>query len=104
MSDLPTRCDLGYPESKPCNEPVTFYAISAYAPDPPGWNDSAAASLGGYCSLEHAEAEPRPSLAQAERIYRSVVERAGLHDPVTVLWQQLIDAYPNPVPAQQDGE
>jgi hypothetical protein len=80
----------------PCNKPVAYYALSACGPDL--WNDTAAASLGGFCSFEHAQAEPRPTLRQARRVYRNVVDMTHPRDPVRTLWKRLIAAYPDPVP------
>ena len=100
MSDLPRSCDFGYPKNKPCNKPVQVYALSASGPDL--WNDTAAASLGGYCSIEHAELEPRPTVAQARRTYRAVADLTGRSDPVRTLWRRLLDAYPDPVPADRE--
>ena len=99
MSDLPMSCDLGYPDAEPCNKPVVFYALSAHGPDL--WNDTARASLGGYCSREHAELEPRPTVAAARRTYRNVADMTDRRDPVRALWKQLIAAYPDPVPARE---
>jgi hypothetical protein len=95
---LITECCLGYPDAEPCKEPVRFYALAACAPDL--WNESAGASLGGYCCREHADAELRPSLAEAQRTYAEVVDACGSGHPAPEAWRRLIDAYPDPVPVK----
>ncbi len=103
MTLFTTECCLGYPNAEPCLKPVRFYALSASSPDL--WNDSAGASLGGFCSLEHANAEPRPSLDSAKRVYGMVTEGMGCNcghcelGCIDEVWRRLIDAYPDPVPA-----
>jgi hypothetical protein len=100
MTNLPTQCDLGYPATALCGWPVTYYALSAETPDMWG---SGTASLGGYCCLQHANTEPRPTLADARRVYELVLEerRCGwfVAPEVIATWQHLLDAYPNPIPA-----
>lgn len=91
------RCCLGYPDAEPCNKPVRYYALAACAPEL--WLPSAGASLGAYCSIEHAEAELRPSLDEAKRTQSTVLDGAGRSDPVNEIWRRLIDNYPHPIPA-----
>ena len=107
MTLLDTKCCLGYPDAQPCDKPVTWYALSAYSPDL--WSDSAGASLGGFCSREHADAEPRPSLDNAKRVYGMVVEGMGCNcghcelDGVGEVWRRLLDVFPDPVPVDGDA-
>ncbi len=103
MTLLTNECCLGYPDAQPCGKPVRYYALSACPPDL--WNGRRpSASLGGFCSLEHANAEPRPTLSAAERIYQQVVQgdgcmcgHCGAGAAITA-WRRLLDAFPNPVP------
>lgn len=88
-------CDHGS-----CGRPVTFYALSSCGPDL--WNDAAAASLGGFCSLEHAQLEPKPTAAAARRTYRCVCDMTDQHDVVRGLWKRLLAAYPEPIPADRE--
>ncbi len=87
-------CCLGYPDSEPCGKPVRFAAIAATQPE--WWLDTApCASLGGYCCLEHAAAEPRATFADAREMYGFMCrngERWG-----KAVWGLLLDNYPHPV-------
>ena len=59
----------------------------------------------GYCSLEHANAEPRPTLAAAQQLYGEMAEGVecvcGYCDAEfnAKLLRKLIDAYPDPITA-----
>lgn len=98
MTLIIKECCLGYPDAEPCCKPVRYYALSAESPDL--WNESAGASLGGYCCLEHANAELRPTYAAAEGVCRTVAENVGHYDDDGVLpaWQRLLEVFPEPIP------
>lgn len=88
-------CCLGYPDNKPCDKPVKFAALAACPPDL--WAKSApAASVGGYCSLKHAQAELRPLVDDVERAF-DAVRHCGDPDGIGV-WRSLIASYPHPLP------
>lgn len=93
-----TKCDHGYPQSAPCNQLVRYYALSAESPDT--WGKEASASIAGFCTIDHAELEPRPSLDMAKRVYELVLDGIGYSAPAAVVWRALIANYPNPVPVQ----
>ncbi len=107
---LPIYCDHGYHSGRLCDrQPVTFYALAGYSPEQSCEDDidraflnlmfdRPAASLGGYCCLEHAMADPRPALADAKRVYAMVLEQMP-NTVMALVWCQLIDAYPTPVQA-----
>lgn len=89
-----------------CNKPVRFYALSATQPGcSPAEPGDAAVSLAGFCSLEDANAEPKPALADVERLRGQVLGRGNCDcghcddDTYTALLAALIDAYPYPISA-----
>ena len=88
------QCDWQTPDGSYCNMTVHFYALYEEC--------NGRASLAGYCSLEHANASPRPTLAAAQQLRGEMVE--GLYtceccdaDFNAKLLRKLIDAYPNPI-------
>jgi hypothetical protein len=71
---------------------------------PQGGRTDVAASLAGYCCLEHAKATPRPTLAAAQQLYEEIVEGAGCicgHCTADSFGakaiNKLIDAFPDPI-------
>ena len=95
------ECDWQWPDGRYCNMTVHFYALAANSPQD-GHTD-VEASLAGYCSLQHATAALRPTLAAAQQLYE-IVEGAGCvcgqctADSFGVkAIHQLIDAYPDPI-------
>ena len=81
---------------------VHFYALAASSPQ--GGHTEVEASLAGYCSPEHANATPRPTLAAAQQLYEQIVEGAACvcgHCTAdsfgTKAIHKLIDAYPAPI-------
>ena len=71
---------------------------------PQGGRTDVEASLAGYCSLEHANATPPPTLAAAQQLCEQIVEGAACvcgqctADSFGVkAIHQLIDAYPDPI-------
>lgn len=84
-------------------QPVVWFALAADKPD--GWADAAPnASIGAYCSLEHALDEPLPTLDDAQAVYEHVADnvRQGYYEyAVPSGWQRCIANYPNPVPIVQ---
>lgn len=96
---LPGSCDLELTPGHYCGaQPVTHLALSADAPEMWLDRDSANACLAGFCSREHADAEPRPTLAAAKHSSATV---AGMCDEEDVLdaWGRAIAAYPQPIKA-----
>jgi hypothetical protein len=96
------ECDWQWPDGRYCNMTVHFYALAASSPQV-GRTD-AKASLAGYCSLEHANATPRPTLAAAQHLYEEIVEGAACvcgHCTADSFGAEaihkLIDAYPDPI-------
>jgi hypothetical protein len=96
------ECDWQWPDGRYCNMTVHFYALAASAPQ--GGHTDVEASLAGYCCLEHVTAEPRPTLAAAQRLYEQIVEGAACvcgqctADSFGVkAIHKLIDAYPDPI-------
>jgi len=96
------ECDWQWPDGRYCNMTVHFYALAASSPEV-GRTD-VEASLAGYCSLEHANAAPRPTLAAAQRLYAEIVAGAACvcgqctADSFGVkAIHKLIDAYPDPI-------
>jgi hypothetical protein len=92
------QCDWLWPDGRYCNMTVHFYALYA--------EHTGRASLAGYCSLEHADATPRPTLVAAQQLYEEIVEGAACvcghctADSYGVkAIHKLIDAYPDPIPA-----
>jgi hypothetical protein len=82
---------------------VHFYALTASSPHT-GHTD-VEPSLAGYCSLEHANAAPRPTLAAAQQLYEEIVEGTACvcgHCTADNFGakaiHKLIDAYPDPIP------
>ena len=70
---------------------------------PQGGRTDVEASLAGYCSLEHANASPRPTLVAARQLYGEMAEGVecfcGHCDAEfnAKLLRKLIDAYPDPI-------
>jgi hypothetical protein len=96
------ECDWRWPDARYCNMTVHFYALAASAPQ--GGHTDVEASLAGYCSLEHATATPRPTLAAAQQLYEQIVEGAACvcgHCSAESFGakaiHKLIDAYPDPI-------
>jgi hypothetical protein len=96
------ECDWQWPDGRYCDMTVHFYALAASSPQT-GHTD-VEASLAGYCSLEHANATPRPTLAAAQRLYEEIVEGAVCvcgHCTADSFGakaiHKLIDAYPDPI-------
>ena len=96
------ECDWQWPDGRYCNMTVHFYALAASSPQ--GGRTDVEASLAGYCSLEHANAAPRPTLTAAQQLYEEVVEGAACvcgqctADSFGVkAIHRLIDAYPDPI-------
>jgi hypothetical protein len=89
------QCDWQWPDSRYCNMTVHFYALYA--------ERTGRASLAGYCSLEHANASPRPTLAAAQQLYGEMAEGGACvcgHCDAAFnanLLSKLIDAYPDPI-------
>lgn len=93
---LPDACDLELTPGGFCNQPVTHIALSATAPEMWLGRPGANACLAGFCSAEHARAEPRPTLTAAKHAHATV---AGMCDERDVLdaWQRAVAAYPDPI-------
>ena len=96
------ECDWQWSDGRYCNMTVHFYALAASSPQ--GGHTEVEASLAGYCSPEHANATPRPTLAAAQQLYEQIVEGAACvcgqctADSFGVkAIHQLIDAYPDPI-------
>ena len=96
------ECDWQWPDGRYCNMTVHFYALAASSPLV-GRTD-VEASLAGYCSLDHANATPRPTLAAAQQLYEEIVEGAAcVCGQCTAdsfgaeAIHKLIDAYPDPI-------
>jgi hypothetical protein len=96
------ECDWQWPDGRYCNMTVHFYALAASAPQ--GGHTDVEASLAGYCSLQHANAEPRPTLAAAQQLYAEIVEGAACvcgqctaDSFGAAAIYKLIDAYPDPI-------
>ena len=96
------ECDWQWPDGRYCNMTVHFYALAASSPQ--GGRTDVEASLAGYCSLEHANATPRPTLAAAQQLYEEIVEGAACvcgHCTADSFGakaiHKLIDAYPDPI-------
>ena len=96
------ECDWQWPDGRYCNMTVHFYALAASSPQ--GGHTEVEASLAGYCSPEHANATPRPTLAAAQQLYEQIVEGAACvcgHCTAdsfgTKAIHKLIDAYPDPI-------
>jgi len=89
------ECDWQDPDGNYCNELVRYFGLDATSPqdDPAGVQ----ASLAGFCSLEHANDAPRPTLDAAKQLYANIL--ATPHCPTTAatLVRKLIDNYPSPV-------
>ena len=97
------ECDWQWPDGRYCNMTVHFYALAANSPQD-GHTD-VEASLAGYCSLQHATAALRPTLAAAQQLYEIVEGAACVCGHCTAdsfgvkAIHQLIDAYPDPIAA-----
>jgi hypothetical protein len=96
------ECDWQWPDGRYCNMTVHFYALAASSPQ--GGRTDVEASLAGYCSLEHANATPRPTLGAAQQLYEEIVEGAACvcghctADSFGVkAIHKLVDAYPDPI-------
>jgi DNA-binding Lrp family transcriptional regulator len=95
MEDRQVHCGWQWPDGRYCNMTVQFYALYA--------ERTGRASLAGYCSLEHANASPPPTLAAAQQLYLGIVEGGecvcGRCDVEfnAKLSRKLIDAYPDPI-------
>jgi hypothetical protein len=96
------ECDWQWPDGRYCNMTVHFYALAPSSPQV-GRTDLEA-SLAGYCSLDHANATPRPTLAAAQHLYEEIVEgtvcvcghcTADSFGAEAI--HKLIDAYPDPI-------
>ena len=83
------ECDWQWPDGRYCNMTVHFYALAANSPQD-GHTD-VEASLAGYCSLQHATAALRPTLAAAQQLYAEIVVGAAC------VCGQCTDAYPDPI-------
>lgn len=93
---LSTRCDLETSPGRYCDKPAGWLALSADTPVMWADRDGGNASLGSFCTREHALAEPRPTLEAARRSHATVV---GMCDEESVLdgWKWALAAYPNPI-------
>jgi predicted ArsR family transcriptional regulator len=96
------ECDWQWPDGRYGNMTVHFYALAASSPQTGHTNVEA--SLAAYCSLEHANATPRPTLAAAQQLYEEIVEGAAcVCGQCTAdsfgakAIHKLIDAYPDPI-------
>ena len=95
------ECDWQWSDGRYCNMTVHFYALAANSPQD-GHTD-VEASLAGYCSLQHATAAPRPTLAAAQQLYEIVEGAACVCGHCTAdsfgvkAIHKLIDAYPDPI-------
>jgi hypothetical protein len=98
------QCDWQWPDGRYCNMTVHFYALCAEPPQ--RGHADVEASLAGYCSLEHANGAPRPTLAAAQRLYEETVEGTACtcgHCPATPdrygakAIHKLLGAYPDPI-------
>ena len=84
------RCDL---EEAGCRNPVRFIKLAASVPDL--WLPGApVASVGFYCSREHADREPTATREDAERM-----AEAAEGSDARQAWQALLGSYPEPVEA-----
>jgi hypothetical protein len=96
------ECDWQWPDGRYCNMTVYFYALTASSPQV--GHTAVEVSLAGYCSLEHANATSRPTLAAAQQLYEEILEGAACvcgycaadSFGATVM-HKLIDAYPGPI-------
>ena len=96
------ECDWQWPDGRYCNMTVHFYALAANSPQD-GHTD-VEASLAGYCSLQHANAAPAPTLAAAQQLYEEIAEGAACACGQCTAdsfgakaIHKLIDAYPDPI-------
>lgn len=98
--NLSQHCDIEI-NGQYCNRPATVLALSASAPEL--WNDGSA-SVASFCSVEHAELEPRPTREQAENGFADVADASGGQQYIPTdaadAWERLLSAYPAPVPFQ----
>ncbi|MFC4034570.1 hypothetical protein ACFO3J_24280 [Streptomyces polygonati] len=99
---LPDACDLELSPGDFCNQPVTHIALSATAPEMWLGREDANACLAGFCSPEHANAEPRPTLAAAKHAHATVADMCD-EQPVLDAWQRAIVAYPAPVELHENA-
>jgi hypothetical protein len=96
------ECDWQWPDGRYCNMTVHFYALASSSPQ--GGRTDVEASLAGYCSREHANSMPRPTLAAAQQLYEEIVGGAACvcgHCTADSFGgkaiHKLIDAYPDPI-------
>jgi len=96
------ECDWQWPDGRYCNMTVHFYALAAGSPQ--GGRTDVKASLAGYCSLQHANAAPRPTLAAAQQLYAQIAEgvacvcgQCTADSFGAAAIYKLIDAYPDPI-------
>ena len=98
--NLSKNCDLEI-NGQYCNRPATVLSLSASTPEL--WA-SGSASVASFCSVEHAEMEPRPTREQAENGWADVADASGGQQYVSAdaadAWKRLLSAYPAPVPFQ----
>lgn len=92
---LPRRCDLEIASGEFCDRPVTVFALSATTPAL--WGGGAAA-MAGFCTLDHASQEPRPTLIQAEASFAEVIGAEAPAESQRV-WSRLLAGFPHPVEA-----
>ena len=92
-------CDLATGLGRYCEQqPVAWFALCLDSPN--GWSHKMRASLGVYCSLEHARAEHTPTLDQAWAT-ASEIERPNCDRVFLDAWERVLESYPNPVPIVQ---
>ncbi|MDX3578665.1 hypothetical protein [Streptomyces sp. FL07-04A] len=98
--NLSQNCDLEI-NGQHCNRPATVLGLSASMPELWG---SGSASVASFCTVEHAEQEPRPTREQAEDGWADVADMCGGQQYIPAdaadAWQRLLSAYPAPVPFQ----
>jgi hypothetical protein len=90
ISDL--GCMLGIFDA--CVQPASFVKLVEEVPF--GWaKDTLPASLGFYCSLEHAAAEPTADLDDARQNFAEIFDSENAFDnDLRLLWSRLIEHYP----------
>ena len=96
------QCDFQWPDGQYCNTTVQYYTLTS-TPSQHGGQDS----LSGFCSLEHANAVGRPTLATAQKMVAAAWRTAnsakgcpcGHCNPVFdfILLKKLVEVYPDPI-------
>lgn len=84
--NYPQRCDFAVAGGR-CDKPVEFYAFTDRRPFRWALPNNQPIAIGGFCSREHVESEPRPTRKLARE-----------HTDGTPLWRALLRVFPRPLP------